>query len=54
MPEFTLIVVHHLQLYNMKGPVECVKPEPEKGDDFSEFMWMAEQNMDEFDKQVYQ
>lgn len=36
----------------MKGPVECVKPEQvAQGDDFSEFMWMAEENLDDFDKQ---
>jgi hypothetical protein len=38
----------------MKGPVECVSPDQDmdKNVDFSEYMWMAEENLEDFDKQV--
>ena len=34
----------------MKGPVEANMAIKE--DDFSEYMWMGEENLDDFDKQV--
>jgi hypothetical protein len=34
----------------MKGPVQC--QEMENNPDFSEYMWMGEEDLDDFDKKV--
>lgn len=38
----------------MKGPVECVPAEGEvdRSAEFEEYMWMAEEDLEDFDKKV--